>query len=400
MSEIDKINGKQYELQGNGLNRETKKDIKLEDISVLYSTRQTEEKRSDFKSTFSPVAIMNSEQGSKFIQGLKDNKEDLQAKLGLSDEQYDVLACVALGLASQETGMGEEDGYVGENSGLHGFFRNIGKWFSVTFSGDGSASSGLTQMKINDFMNGDKLTDEQKQILKDYGIETWAKNLNNLFQNPDMSAVATMVVLSSIYDKYDDYKNVLKTEHENIGNAIAESPEQLTAIKDKGNELIDNILNTYKNAPDDQKIEIRSTFKQWLLSVNGSKINDRGDRDFNEEFQLNKLNDLLKNNNADYTLSEDSLHFIRYALTSEGEEMSVPEYLAYGWNKGTGQTGMQLDRMLAEKIGTILYNPEDFDYDQFTTNVAMLAQKYAQQSVSEYDLELMDEAFREIYGDT
>ena len=399
MSEIDKINGKNYNLQNNNEAKEVKKDIKLEDISVLYTTRQKEENRTDFANTFSPVAIMNSETGAKFIQGLKDNKSDLQTKLGLTDEQYDVLACVALGLASQETGMGEEDGYVGENTGLGGFFRNIGKWFSVTLGGDSSASSGLTQMKINDFMNGDKLTEEQKQILKDYGVETWAKNLNNLFQNPDLAAVSTMVVLSSIYDKYDDYMNVLKSEHINIGNSIAESPEQLTAIKEKGDKILDDVLNVYQNAPDDQKIKIRETFKQWFLSVNGSKIGDRVDKDYNEELQLNKLNELLTNNNADFTLDQESLHFIRYALTAEGEEMSVPEYLAYGWNKGTGQTGMQLDRMLAEKIGTILYNPEDFDYDQFTTNVAMLAQKYAQQSVSDYDLELMDEAFKELYGD-
>ena len=60
--------------------------------------------------------------------------------------------------------------------------------------------------------------------------------------------------------------------------------------------------------------------------------------------------------------------------------MNMTEYCAYAWNKGTGTTGMQLDRLLADKIGTILSNPEDFDYDQFTVNVASLAEKYASQS--------------------
>ena len=61
----------------------------------------------------------------------------------------------------------------------------------------------------------------------------------------------------------------------------------------------------------------------------------------------------------------------------------MTEYCAYGWNKGTTGTGMQLDRMLAEKIGTILSTPEDFDYDQFTVNVSTMAEKYANQSVTD-----------------
>ena len=150
----------------------------------------------------------------------------------------------------------------------------------------------------------------------------------------------------------------------------------------------------YKGASDSQKIEIRETFKQWLLSTNGSKIGDKGvDDEYNEEVQLNKLNELLANNSADFKLEEDSLHFIRYALTADGQEMNTAEYCAYGWNKGTGATGMQLDRMLAEKIGTILYNPEDFDYDQFTTNVSMLADKYAEQSIGSNGIETINNSF-------
>ena len=61
--------------------------------------------------------------------------------------------------------------------------------------------------------------------------------------------------------------------------------------------------------------------------------------------------------------------------------MNMTEYCAYAWNKGTGETGMQLDRLLADKIGTILYNPEDFDYDQFTVNVSTLAFMYANQTL-------------------
>ena len=370
-----------------------KDDIDLEDISILYTTEKVEKDRSTFSETFNEVSLDNSEQGEKFLSGLKDNKDVLCSELGLTSEQYDSLACVALALASQETGMGEENGYASENKGIGKFFRGIMKQIDV-WRGGASASSGLTQMKIYDFLNSDKLTDEQKDILKSHGIEANSVSDDNLYNNPDKAAIATMVVLTSIYENYDNYKDVLKTEHEKIGESIAEDPSKLEEIEARGNELLDNIYEIYKGASDSQKIEIRETFKQWFLSTNGSKVGDKGvDDEYNEEVQLNKLNELLADNSADFKLEEDSLHFIRYALTAEGQEMNVAEYCAYGWNKGTGTTGMQLDRMLAEKIGTILYNPEDFDYDQFTTNVAMLADKYAEQSVGSDGIEAINDSF-------
>ncbi len=370
-----------------------KDDIDLDDISILYTTEKVEQDRSTFDKTFDEVTLDNSKQGEKFLSGLKENKDTLCSKLELTSEQYDSLACVALALASQETGMGEESGYESENKGLGKFFRGIMKQIDV-WRGGASASSGLTQMKIYDFLNGDKLTDEQKDILKSYGIEANGIADDNLYQNPDKAAIATMVVLTSIYENYDDYKEVLSLEHQKIGESIVENPSKLEEIEARGNELLDNIYEVYKDASDSQRIEIRETFKQWFLSTNGSKIGDKGvDDEYNEEVQLNKLNELLENNSADFKLEEDSLHFIRYALTAEGQEMNPAEYCAYGWNKGTGTTGMQLDRMLAEKIGTILYNPEDFDYDQFTTNVAMLADKYAEQSVGYDGIEAINDAF-------
>ena len=370
-----------------------KDDIALEDISILYTTEKLEEERSTFNKTFNQTTLEESEQGKKFLSGLKDTKDSLCKDLGITSEQYDSLACIALALASQETGMGEEKGYESENTGIGKLFRGIAKQIDV-WRGGSSASSGLTQMKIYDFLNGDKLTTEQKTILKEYGVEAKGISNNNLYENPDKAAIATMVVLTSIYENYDEYKTVLAEEHEKVGASIAEDSSKLEAIEARGNELLNNIYDVYKGASNSQKMEIRATFKQWFLSTNGSKIGDKGvDNKYNEEVQLNKLNELLANNSADFRLEEDSLHFIRYALTSEGQEMNVAEYCAYGWNKGTGSTGMQLDRMLAEKIGTILYNPEDFDYDQFTTNVSMLADKYAEQSVSTNGIDAINNAF-------
>jgi len=395
---MDSVNNYSFDLNKINKNNEIKTsyredDIDLEDISILYTTEKNEEKRTNFEESFDQTPVEESTQGEKFLEGLKSNKDSLSKELGLNDEQYDSLACIALALASQETGMGLEDGYESENKGIGKFLRGILKKIDV-LRGGSSASSGLTQMKIYDFLNGDKLTDEQKKIMRDYGIEADGINSNNLFDNPDKAAIATMVVLSSIVDNYDDYKGVLQDEHKKLKDSfIADSisPEE---AKEQGSKLIDTIGDIYKKAPNEQKIKIRSAFKQWLLSKNGSKKGDRGVEDkYNEEIQLNNLNSLLAPYSSDFSLTSNSLDLIRYALTEDGQEMSVAEYCAYGWNKGTGETGMQLDRMLAEKVGTILSNPEDFDYDQFTTNVATLSEKYAQQSNSN----ITDETFYDLF---
>ena len=397
MSEVNQTsNDSQIEKLYSGNNIKTsykKDDIDLEEISVLYTTEKTEDERTDFSESFDETLLEEAGDGKEFLEGLISNKSELSADLGLDDEQYDSLACIALAIASQETGMGFEDGYESENTGIGKFFRSIAKQIDV-WSGGSSASSGLTQIKIYDFLNSDKLTDEQKQLMEKYGIEADGVSENNLYDDPDKAAVATMIVLSSIADNYDDYKSVLQTEHDNLEAALVSDSMSADEALEEGNEILDKICDVYENASDSQKSEIRTVFKQWLLAQNGSKEGDEGvDTEYNEEVQLNKLNELLAENSADFQLDENSLDLIRYALTADGEEMTVTEYCAYGWNKGTGETGMQLDRMLAEKVGTILSDPDDFDYDQFTTNVAALADKYAAQSQSSISDDTFDDLF-------
>jgi hypothetical protein len=372
----------------NGISNE---GINLDDISVFYTTDKVENKRGSYAQTFNEKSVNMSKDGQKFLDGLISNKALLCEKLGLSDEQYDSLACIALGLASQETGMGEEDGYVGENTGIGGFFRSVGKWWDVVIGGNGSASSGVTQMKINDFMNKDTLTDNEKNLLKELGVETWSVNGNNLYENPDKAAVATVVVLNSIAQNYDDYKSMLDNEHSRLGNEL--SPMSSDEIMSKGEGIINDIVSLYKNASTSAKSEIRGAFKQWLLAQNGSVKGQRGvDKEFNEELQLQNFNAVLEKNGGN-TLTQDDLNYIRYYLTSDTQELSMSQYCAYGWNKGTGATGMQLDRVLADKVGTILANPEDFDYDQFTVNVSSLAKLYAQQSVLNATDDVLDNPF-------
>ncbi len=362
---------------GNITNSPSKEEnINLEDISILYTTEKTEENRTSFDETFNQTKVSSDKNGAKFLNGLIDNKSTLCEELNITEEQYDALACIALALSSQETGMGHEKGYVDENTGIGGAARKLMKKVHSWFGG-GSASSGMTQMKIYDFLNGNTLTAEQKEIMKSHGIEAKGIATNNLYANPDKAAVATIVVLSSIASNYDEYLNVLKTSHNETKSQISELNS--TQFLDAGNKRINNIKEIYNKSDENKQKKIRETFKQVLLSTNGSKIGDRGvDKEYNEERQINELNKLLGTK-----YNADDLILIRYALTESGQEMSMTEYCAYGWNKGTTGTGMQLDRMLAEKIGTILSTPEDFDYDQFTVNVSTMAEKYANQSVTD-----------------
>ena len=80
------------------------KDIELEEIDFLFATEKTEGKRKDFDSTFESIDVSSKAVGGgeknthaeEFFNGLKDNKSSLCEKLGISEEKYDALSCVAL----------------------------------------------------------------------------------------------------------------------------------------------------------------------------------------------------------------------------------------------------------------------------------------------------------------
>ena len=355
--------------------KEKEEEMKLENVSIFYTTDKTEDRRGDFNSTFNSQSAETSSQGTRFLEGLKENKEALMAELNLSDTEYDNLSCIALALASQETGMGNEAGYVGENEGLGKWFRDRGKDIQNLFSPNGSESSGLTQIKIYDFMNGNQLTAEEKDILYAHGVSAESITSDNLYSSPDKAAVATMVVLNSLAQEYyPQYLEKLETESRELAEKL--DPEQLET---RGQEALDSIMGVYENADTKTKEQIRLGLKQWMLSVNGSKDGFFVfDKTYNEEHNLSELNKLLK---LDKPLVQEDLDYIRYTLAND--EMNTTQYCAYAWNNGVGTTGMQLDRLLSAKIGTIYTTPEVFDYDQFVYNVETIAKKYAQQMMSE-----------------
>ena len=397
MKEIGKIpSGGNYDRDDAKTNYETK-NINLDDINIVFTTKKDEKDRTTFENTFSLVDLSQSDSGKKFLDSLKNNKSLLMEKLDLTDEQYDTLACVAMGLASQETGMGEEQGYINENSG--GFIN----WLRDLFKGGDktSESSGITQMKIYDFMTQEgKLSPELKQLLNEMGVVATSKTDDNLYANPDKAAIATMVVLKAINDNYDDYMNSLKENHETIAEEIAQTPEERQILEDKALNLLKDIREIYDSGNDNQKKELREAFKMWFLAQNGStrRNNNGAERGYNEEENLNKFNQILTKMDSNFEpLTEETLHYLRYALTDSSQAMNPVEYMAYGWNKGITGTGMQLDRFLAAKIGIILDDPEDFKYGQFETNVAKLAEKYANQSVGENGLYLMSDSFLDYF---
>ena len=189
----------------------------IEKIDSVYVTTKPEDKRTTFDETFQERFLDEKDalDGKLFLDGLKNNKYDsaLQNKngepkilttglvtdLGLTEQQYDALSCVALALASQETGMGLEKGYAEENTGIGKVVRTFLKGIHEQFFNGGSASSGLTQMKIQDFADGYAKYDPEKyKLLCDYGIVSGEGKVVDLFKNPDKAAVATMIVLSDI----------------------------------------------------------------------------------------------------------------------------------------------------------------------------------------------------------
>ena len=128
-------------------NKVINNNFDIEDVSILYTTEKDEHERSTFEETFNETAVSSDKDGEEFLKGLIENKESLSKDLGLSDDEYDAFSFISLALASQETGMGNENGYEEENRGLGKLARDFGKFIDV-LTGGKSASSGLTQMKI------------------------------------------------------------------------------------------------------------------------------------------------------------------------------------------------------------------------------------------------------------
>lgn len=388
-------------------------DSNLNGIDHLYFTDDREEDRTTFDGTFYlyNTQISDAElssgatQGYNFYKSLIDCKYDnygsnglkrvgLMEKLNLTSEEYDSLACIALAIASQETGMGGETGYKKENTkfgDIDSFadfgdflYTNARKAF-ITVFGENSASSGITQLKIYDQIQD--MDEWHKGILREYGIEAKNKGYDNLAKDPEKSAVATMVVLKLIKDNYDtnvnndeidSYKATMDKAFNEMQNEYSSKGISNEDALNKGFDKLADIYNYYQNTDEETKLAIRTAFKDVFLAANDTTLKDKkgNSKQFVEEYQINQLNDAL-GGNIEFT--KEDLGYIRFAMCSEEAQMDVSEYCAYAWNKGTGRTGMQIDRLISEKLGIIFSDPEDFDYNQYTANVVTIATHYSNQ---------------------
>lgn len=367
----------------------------LEKIKQVFTTELDESQRSTFDFTFSEVQLGQNKSDDKiynnvqkYYDGILEHKEVLSEKLGITSEQYDAFSCVALALASQETGFGYEASYEQENNGgVDDFARNTLTWLR-SLTGGGSASSGLTQMRLNDFINGKQLSEDEKEALDSVGAKKGFLGFgNNLYDEPSASAGATIVVLKSIWDEYENFKSKLDVKHTEIEDKLALNNIDNNEAKQKGDEIVETICDIYNNEEDSHKqAEIRHAFYYWVSSADGTKIGDdvKDGENYNEEANFNKMKKIFEQYGSNIELDENSLDCVRYTMTdiSGNSEyfMNELEYCAYAWNNGVDtETANATDRIIAANIRTMLVDPEDFDYDYFTSNVSALASRYAAQ---------------------
>lgn len=129
-------------------------------------------------------------EATKMANTLSKSKKVLTKVLGLDNDTYNHLAMLTLGIAGQETRYG--DPTAGTKDGKPYWAKENCSWlvnFTKNLKGNNSYNSrGITQMKIKSYTDP-----EVQKLFKKYGI-----NENNL-NRPDKAAVATMIVLSSIY---------------------------------------------------------------------------------------------------------------------------------------------------------------------------------------------------------
>lgn len=154
--------------------------------------------------SYSPLKLKFDKTGNKeydknrkdFAQSIVNNKKNIQEKFGLTSDEYNHLADLALGLAEQESKFG-----TGTSLDPRHNYKlkkeipsaiKIGKFlenaFSLNFNGDTNVSRGYTQIKID----GDNK--ELQELYKKHNI-----NFDNIL-NADKSALATMIRLAYMYN--------------------------------------------------------------------------------------------------------------------------------------------------------------------------------------------------------
>ena len=383
-----------------GNNPNKKDNFEVEKIDTIFTTEKEEFSRKDFEETFDEKDINDkkSEQGKKFHEGLTKNKSSLMKDLGLSDDEYDSLACIAMALASQETGMGLEKGYKAENT--DGNIEKILRDKAIEAgdkisSSQPSASSGLTQIKIHDYMENPEI----KETLEKYGIVSENKVRNNLYSEPDKAAVATMVILADIAkNSYSKYENALEEVHQKIRTTLDPNLTDEQCVK-KGENALKILEDVYNKCTIDDSGKFSRTntgqiLTNWLLSVDdsvpdekfcNSKIYKEYGVLYCESVNLQILNTVI--GTYGYELKQEDLNYIRYALSTDKYKLNPVECLAYTWHYGEDvafDTSTK-DRMLAEKTSVMFTETGKSCDRRYTGIVEELTDLYGQQAGTDID---------------
>lgn len=164
--------------------------------------------------TYSPLKLKWEVTGNKeydnnrrqYATSLASNKKRLQDEFGLTSDEYDRLAELALGIAEQESKFGTSKRY--------DLKQGIGKPIVQLLRGN-SRSRGLTQIKIGN---------DNKELQKFYAKEFVYSDI----ENPRVAAIATIGRLANMY------VNEVKGRHFKGENNIDITPEQALLYKWNG----------------------------------------------------------------------------------------------------------------------------------------------------------------------
>lgn len=159
---------------------------------------------------------------TNFVKTLEDKKADMMDKLDIDNDTYNNLATLAIGIANQETKLGQSPKY-GWKEGNQWAVKTI-KWIEdhTFWNPSPYESRGMSQTKLDGYKDADvkKILDKYlkadiEKLLEEKGIKKDTKEAENEIKkamashklginsdnvkDPEKSAIATMIVLTSMH---------------------------------------------------------------------------------------------------------------------------------------------------------------------------------------------------------
>lgn len=213
--------------------------------AVSYTKKVDEQRSVDSSKVATQIEINRPEHlnevGNKFADSLENNKAKLMSKLGITNEQYDNLANLAMGIAEQETHFGAKR-YTTQSGETNTQWRNLAKqtmdavYYNDSIPDfikdtifdvggaistsvekyhekytDGTKSYGITQVKVDEFINDNPILKEQFAAFGIYSGE-------DIRTSPEKQAIATMIVLNNkrIVAESDNWQTRLEKNNATI----------------------------------------------------------------------------------------------------------------------------------------------------------------------------------------